>query len=88
MKQAKIITKTDKQKERIILLNRGDEKPAKKPLKNAKALDPYGLPTCLVNASASPRRNGPSMTIQLSETKEERTLINHKKHLKNWDRYE
>lgn len=28
------------------------------------------------------------MTIQLSETKEERTLISHQKHLKNWDRYE
>ena len=28
------------------------------------------------------------MTIQLSETKEERALISYQKHLKNWDRYE
>jgi len=82
------MTKADKKNERIVLLNRGEEQAPKKVTTNARPLDPYGLPTCLVNASASPRRKGPSMTIQLSETKEERTLISHKKHLKNWDRYE
>jgi len=82
------MTKTDLKNVRIAKLNKGEEQVPKKATTNARPLDPYGLPTCLVNASASPKRKGPSMTIQLSETKEERTLISHKKHLKNWDRYE